>query len=409
MLLSSRIAWSGSFLLALFVIGTVLAHAAPISDDGGETQGEQAEEDWPGSFGAKGLKTRFAVSGFAELDVIYDTDAISTPCDFITAAIATDGGTAAEGADGRTSFCVNAPRLRFETRTPIDGHRLTTYVSFDFFGDSTSDSPEPRLRQFYGELTGLAGGTLLAGQAWSTFFNGAAWPDILDYEGPPSVTGIRQPLVRWTRGFAERADFVVSAETPSGHDIQGADLVTRWPDLVVAVVRNPENGGNLKGAAIVRDLRASSNIGPVVSTVGWGVSGSGKFMLGERNNVEFEVTFGDGIGSMFEDSPPDAFFDTATSRLEALPVLGGFAGFGHDWTRKLSTTVVLGGMQVDNPEAQPGDAFKRSRYALLNLIHRHNDMLMYGIEIMRGERVDKDGAEGTDNRLQLTVQFSFGS
>jgi len=112
---------------------------------------------------------------------------------------------------------------------------------------------------------------------------------------------------------------------------------------------------------------------------------------------------------MFDDSPPDAFFDSATSRLEAIPVRGGFAGFEHDWTPKLSTTVVLGGLQVDNLEAQPGDAFKRSRYALLNLIHRHNDMLMYGIEIMRGERVDKDGAEGTDNRLQLTVQFSFGS
>jgi hypothetical protein len=32
---------------------------------------------------------------------------------------------------------------------------------------------------------------------------------------------------------------------------------------------------------------------------------------------------------------------------------------------------------------------------------------MYGIEFLRGEREDKDGAEGTDNRIQFSSKFSF--
>ena len=53
----------------------------------------QAESDWPGSFSLAGSKTRFAIGGFAQLDVIHDDDAIGSPGLFITATIPTDGGT----------------------------------------------------------------------------------------------------------------------------------------------------------------------------------------------------------------------------------------------------------------------------------------------------------------------------
>jgi len=67
----------------------------------------------------------------------------------------------------------------------------------DFFGDALSASPEPRLYEAYGELSGvLFGGDLLAGQTFSTFADMSAWPDILDFEGPPNTIASRQPLVR---------------------------------------------------------------------------------------------------------------------------------------------------------------------------------------------------------------------
>ncbi|MGB5161768.1 MAG: hypothetical protein WBP10_17475 [Thermoanaerobaculia bacterium] len=68
---------------------------------------QEAESDWPGSFSLFGSQTRLAVGGFAQLDVIYDSNAIGAPCQFITGTIPTDGGTLAEGADGQTNFCIN--------------------------------------------------------------------------------------------------------------------------------------------------------------------------------------------------------------------------------------------------------------------------------------------------------------
>ena len=126
-------------------------------------------EEWEGSFGVEGLNTRFKIGGFAELDVIHDTDAIASKGQFVTSTIVTRDATKAEGSDGQTNFSVNPTRLYFETRTPVKQGRLTTFLSMDFFGDALGVKPDPRLRQAYGEMTNiLFGGDLMAGQAWTT-------------------------------------------------------------------------------------------------------------------------------------------------------------------------------------------------------------------------------------------------
>lgn len=158
----------------------------------------QPHDEWQGSFGVEGLNTRFKIGGFAELDVIHDTDAIGTPGEFVTSAIRTRGATKVEGADGQTNFSVNPTRLYAETRTPIEQHKLTAFLSMDFFGDSTSTTPDPRLRQAYGEVTNiLFGGDLLAGQAWTTFSDLEAFPNTLDFQGP---TAFSVPASRWCAG-----------------------------------------------------------------------------------------------------------------------------------------------------------------------------------------------------------------
>ena len=97
---------------------------------------EHPHDEWQGSFGVEALDTQFKIGGFAELDVIHDTDAIASKGQFVTATIATgDDATKADGADGQTNFSVSPTRLYLETRTPIKQHRLTTFLSMDFFGD----------------------------------------------------------------------------------------------------------------------------------------------------------------------------------------------------------------------------------------------------------------------------------
>ena len=367
-------------------------------------------DDWKGSFGVEGLDTRFKIGGFVELDVIHDTDAIATPGEFVTSAIVTRDATKAEGSDGQTSFSVNPSRLYFETRTPVKQGRLTTFLSMDLFGDSTSTGPDLRLRQAYGELTNiLFGGDLLVGQAWSTLADLEAWPNTLDFEGPNSFFGTRQPLVRWTRGVADGLKVLVAAETPDNHIIQGADSLTAWPDGVLSMVWD-QDPVQLMGSAVVRDLRASFNNGPTKTAFGWGGSISGKLgipLLAEKDFLTFSVTYGEGIGSGFNDAPPDAVFDSVGSSLEAIPVFGWFVSYEHWWSRPFSSTFVYGALDVDNRAAQPPDSFDKSQYASANLVWMPTERWLFGIEGLWGKRVDKDGEDGTDFRTQFTTRFIF--
>jgi hypothetical protein len=376
---------------------------APEAPAGKDPQEEEPE--WPGSFSLFGSKTRFAIGGFVQFDAIYDTDAISTRCEFVTSAIATDGGTPAGGAEGQTSFCINATRLTFESRTPTELGRLKTFVSLDFFGDP--NSPSLRMRQAYGELSGaLWGGDLLMGQAWGTFVDLDAWPDTLDYEGPNSAIFSRQPLVRWSKGISAGIDFQVAAEKPGDGAIEAADTLTRWPDLIGAV-KWKHGGGHLRGAGIFRDVRASADDNPAQTATGWGLAGSGKVLLPAKSNLVFEVSYGEGTGGYYNDGPPNAVYDPATSSLELLPVFAYYVGFEHSWSKTLSSALLYAALEVDNLEAEPDDAFRKSAYFSLNLIWRPATPLMFGVEFLRGGREDKDGAEGTDNRVQLTSHFSF--
>ncbi len=211
-----------------------------------------------------------AVGGYVKQDIIHDTSAITSPCDFVTADIVTRDETKAQGSDGQTNFCAKASRFHVETRTPTKVGRVGTFLSLDFFGSSQSVSPDPRLRQAWGELTGfLFGGDLRLGQAWSTFTDPSALPRTLDLEGPGSSLQIRQPLLRWTKGIGEELDALVAVETPNNTDIDGANTLTRWPNAVLAA--NWKYAGvHLKAASLIRDLRASANNGAAETALGWG-------------------------------------------------------------------------------------------------------------------------------------------
>lgn len=366
-----------------------------------------AEPDWPGSFSLFGAKTRLAVGGFAQLDVIYDSDAIGSRCQFITSTIPTDGGTMVQGADGQTSFCVNTSRLTFESRTPTKLGRLKTFISLDLFGDSLSTSPSLRMRQAYGELEGvLWGGDLLFGQAWGTFVDFEAWPDSLDFEGPGAAIAVRQPMVRWSKGVSDSVSVRVALERPGDGSVEGADMLTEWPDLV-GTVKWSHGAGHLRGAGIVRQIRASADDGPAMSAVGWGLAGSGKVMLPARSNLLFEVSYGEGVGGYYNAGPPNGVYDPATSTIELLPLLGYYIGFEHYWSKTLSTAILYSAIGVDNLASQPDDALKRTDYFSLNLIWRPDTPLRFGVEFLSGKNRAKDGSKGTDNRIQLSSQFTF--
>ena len=287
------------------------------------------------------------------------------------------------GQTGKPASASAPPGLFVETRTPVGQHRLTTFLGMDFYGDALGVQPDPRMRQAYGELSSiLFGGDLLAGQAWSTFADLEAYPNTLDFQGPNSFFGTRQPLVRWTRGIADTVKLKVGVETPGNHIIEGADSLTAWPDGVLSLVWD-EAPVHLMGSFVVRDLRASLNEGPTETALGWGGSVSGKVgvpFVAEKDFVTFSITYGEGIGSDFNDQPPDAVFDSAGTGLEAIPVFGYFASFEHWWSRQVNSTIVYGALEADNRDVQSADSFKETQYVSGNLIWTPITNWLLGVE-----------------------------
>lgn len=368
-----------------------------------------AETDWRGSFGLWRTDTRMKISGFVELDVIHDTDAISTPTAFVTKAIVTRGATKSQGRDGQTSFSVQASRLALETRTPVLHRRLRTFASIDFFGDFGSTSPDLRLREAYGEVTDvLLGGDLLLGQTWSTVTNLYAIPNVLDYESLNSQFGGRDPLARWTRSFGSGFQLRVAAEAPDP-SFENASSNRRWPDGVVALV-SQHDAWNLQGSFVGRDLNGSGANGGSDSVFGWGLSFAGRIVMPaglKQDFATFSLTYGEGIGSLVNDAPPDASYDLTRNELEAIPTLAWFVGYQHWWNPSFYSVLSYGEVRQDTLAFQDPTAYDETRYASANLSWTPFADWLFGFETLYGSREDKDGERGSDVRFQLSSRFSF--
>jgi len=370
-----------------------------------------SKESWPGSFEVEAINTRFKISGFVEMDVIYDNDAILTPSAFLPHAIVTGDASPAQGSDGQTHFSIQPTRLSLETRTPLDDRQFRTWVSVDFFNDFGSTTPELRLREAYGELSNiLFGGDLLLGQDWSTYANLYSIPNVLDFQGVNSLYGTRHPLLRWTKPLGSGWSLKLAAEAPDVRQFENASSASTWPDGVAAVVWATE-AFNLQASFLARDLRAEGNTtGQLVSEFGWGAALSGRIQMPgalKQDFAVFSVTYGEGIGGVFNDVPADATYDPATSQFGAIPTLAWYVGYQHWWNPKFYSVICYGQIDQDNLSFQGPTAYKKTQYGSANLTWVPSPHWLLGVEALYGSREDNDGAKGEVIRTQFTTRFMF--
>jgi len=371
---------------------------------------EAAQNEWPGSFGVPGGKTRFQISGFAELDVMHDTGRIQTPGAFVPAFIVTPNTPGARPHYDQTNFSVQSTRLALETRTALGARQITTFVGVDLLSDLTTTAPQFHLRQAYGEVSdALFGGTLRFGHDWATYTNVDSIPNMLDAQAPNAVFVTRHPQVRWTKGVGQGLKLMLAAEATDVHLFEGATSASRWPDGVVSLVRESE-ASLLQGSLLVRDLRASDSDGGVASTTGWGANLTGRLHFPgawRQDFVSFSLTYGDGIGGVMNDTPPDASYDPTTGRLVALPTWAWYAGYQHWWNPKFYSVVIYGRLEQDTQAFQAPGAYRRTEYSSANLTWMPSDQWLLGIEALYGTREDKDGATGSNFRGLFVTRFSF--
>lgn len=366
-----------------------------------------------GYFHLPGTSTYMKFGGFVKADLLYDLNYAGT---YYGAYVPSSFPSSTTPHSLNATVSMRPTRFTWETRQGTldnSGNQAKVYFEFDFL--SNYDRNSIRLRQFYGQYKNFLGG-----QAWSAFSDPDAFPDTLEFEGPPGIIAARFPQFRYTQPLNKHHSIGVSIEK-SGVDTPfstqfGAPIGTsKFPDLI-GFYRYENNDGHLHAAALFR------NVGGIVPneqvfnlsrhTGAFGVSLSGVWGLpfskkGKKDNLVFQLVFGKGISNYYNDNfglGTDVGF-AADGHLVATPTGSGQFGYTHNWTKTLRSTVSYGYVRINSPASDPGTTYHVSNYATVNFIIQPTVRLLYGAEYIYGSLERKDGFKWIAPRIQASLTY----
>jgi hypothetical protein len=365
-------------------------------------------------------KHSYKFGGYVKADVIYsDYSADSVPGasigrDFYIPFTVPTGPADATG-ESYLDFHAKESRINFRSTHNLDnGSKLGTFIEMDFLASAQgneiiSNSYSPRLRHAF-----ITYDKWLFGQTWMTFFNVGALPENLDFVGPTESTIFgRQAMIRYTSGGLQLA-----LENPETRitEYQGDDNITAddntFPD---AVARYNFSGdwGAFTIAGILRQMRYDNNADTAEdlikdTTTAYGVSLSGKFKVGARDDFRWMASAGGGLGRYLGILLSNGAVLDENGKLHVIDSAGMFGSFRHFWNDKWRSNLTLGYSKVDNDTDLTGmEATKKASSVHVNLIYNPLPKLDFGIEFMMADRELENGDDGDLKRLQFSAKYGF--
>ena len=321
---------------------------------------------------------------------------------------------------------------------PVGNHVNDPYVNFDAFqtrlrfnsthqtkkmgeiklwveGDFVSGTGAFRLRHAL-----ISIGRFDFGQTWSNMSDELCWPNITDYDGPPTGIWARPTMIRYHIIKGEKHSLSISAEGPS-LDYQ-TEVPIMFDSLVEASNQNVPDFTfryrfdtkvmNLQFSGVYRNIRYYNLADSSHSyETGYGVALSGIFTLFKRDKLYLQASIGRGI-SRYLVGYEGRYWDgiaTSNHQISLLPVVGGFFGYDHFWTKskKFSSTLVLGVTNVQNDVYAQFDDFMLGYWGTVNLWWYPVKNFAAAIEYTHAYRKDYLGLDGDAGRLQFMVMYSF--
>lgn len=382
--------------------------------------------------------TKYKWYGFVRADGIYDFNPIRSTDMFVTSAIPVPQG---EGQN--FVLTPRYTRLGFDTETPLESMdwNIKTRIEMDFFNGNTSGafgSFPLRLRFAWVDF-----GPFLVGQAASLFMDYDVFPNVLDYEGPPGMVLMRQPVAAVRIPVGERFQISGGIEQPYS-DIQWFDGAT-WvvnpgtgiittPGAARNVQDLPDFTGNIRGvydyghvqvAGVARKLTYQQAVGPTLDEFGHGVNVTGTWhpwaqILGcpmceddkspiERCRFLAQYATGKGINRYIQDVNGlglDATFDPVNG-FDAVNATGWFVAYEHWWASRWISTFTYGATDNDLPATVATNTYQSTNYVTANLIWLPAERMGVGFEYLYGTRTNFDGQNGEAHRLQMAFQYKF--
>jgi hypothetical protein len=358
--------------------------------------------------------TRFTVGGMVRVDAMatHTTDgdiAKSTAGrDFYVPGAIPVGG---EGVDTYLDSHAKFSRLWFDASTELDsGDKLGARFEMDFFGGALGNTAATNTYGTTVRHAYLTWNRLLIGQTWSNFMDTAALIDSVDFVGPTdALVFVRQPQIRYTHGpFAVSLENPETTVQPAGGGARVIAGDNSVPDLIARYTHKGDRG-HFSVAGMTRQLKYEPVAGSPDSTTGFAATVSGLVKLGERTDLRYQATGGEGFGRYIglATVQQDAMAD-ASGNLDALGGWAAYAGLRHMFSPALRGNVFYARSQWDNDTDLTGfGVTRRVHSAHANLIWSPVPKLDLGIEAIWGERTLESGTDGELIRLHTMARYTF--
>ena len=343
------------------------------------------------------------------LDMMADNRNSGDADRFITAKIPVSGDPD-RGHGQQFNMTAKGSQLSVDVRAPDMAGDFRFYYNNDFFGSGSGMAY--RLKQLYGQLYNVT-----VGFTFSVFEDPDVWPDTVDFEGPNSAIFARQPTLRylwqlddhWQVNFGLQQPFTDVDDDPLGTAFDGGTANNQAPDGGFNVRWEDKNIGHVQFATLARYLGVrDAGLAGDENTLGWGINLSAGINVFERDSMQLQFTYGEGIFRFVNDNfeNNDVVIDE-DGDLVALPYLGVMAGYTHRWTDKWRSTASFGYAELDNEDVQSPDAYHKTYYGSLNLIWQLRKRLSVGVEGLYGKKETNDGDTGDVFRAQVGMVYSL--
>ena len=358
--------------------------------------------------------TRFTVGGNVRVDgmLTHTTDGDiaknTAGRDFYVPGAIPVGG---EGVDSYMDGHAKFSRLWFDASTELDsGDKIGARFELDFFGGALGNSAATNTYGATVRHAYITWNNLLVGQTWSNFMDTAALIDSVDFVGPTdALVFVRQSQVRYTSGpwsvSIENPETTVQPFGGSPRVIAGDNSV---PD-VIARYTHRADWGHFGVAGMARQLKYEPVAGAEDSATGFAATVSGLVKVGERTDIRYQATGGEGFGRYIglATVQQDAMADAA-GNLDALGGWAAYVGLRHVFNPTVRGNIFYARSQWDNDTALTGfGVTRRVHSAHANLIWSPVPKLDLGVEAIWGERTSESGADGELIRLHTMARYTF--
>ena len=369
------------------------------------------DASFPNSWPLFGSRTRMAIDGYFKLDYIQDFNGGYDRYQYEIKNVPITGD-GRPPQSGYMNMHARESRINFDVRSISEaGTPLRFFFEFDFYNlERGAFYQTPRLRHIYAVI-----GRLLVGRTWGTHTDVFAIPTTIDFAAGDAIAGMRRDQIRWEDQINDKMNYAVAIEMndfpeidANGFEGQASMLL---PILVGRITRNTASGGRMFLGASLYQLRwDGQKVGPTDSSLGWGVSFSGReYLIKDKLYISWLGSYGNGWASNVVSTlgTNAAAILNPDGKLETMQVWSLTGGLAYNISQTLMANVSAAWFGLDPSDYRSPDEIKSGHSIHANVIWSPIKSVNVGIEFMTLRRINGDGASGNGNRLQGMIKYLF--